>query len=60
MTEPVGPHHCFMWSGSVKALHTSSRGASNTREMTKSALFAAVDVMALTCLVCSPRLFLLD
>src|SRR5580700_2746817 len=60
MTEPVGPHHCFMCSGSVKARHTNSRGASNTREMTKSALFVAVDVMALTYLVCSPRLFLFD
>src|SRR5580693_4405941 len=60
MTEPVGPNHCFMCSGSVNAFHTSSRGASNTREMTKSALFVAVDTMALTSLFCSPRLFLLD
>src|SRR5580698_3427602 len=60
MTEPFGPHHCFMCSGSVNACHTSSRGASNTREMTKSALFVAVDVMALTYLVCSPQLLLFD
>src|SRR5258707_4893393 len=60
MTEPVGPNHCFMCSGSANAFQTNSRGASNTREMTKSALFVAVDTMALTSLACSPHLFLFD
>src|SRR6202051_1629369 len=41
MTEPVGPNQCFMCSGSANAFHTSSRGASNTREITKSVLFVA-------------------
>src|SRR5580700_3232820 len=48
MTEPVGPNQCFMCSGSVKAFHTSSRGASNTREMTKSVLFVAAFIFAST------------
>jgi hypothetical protein len=38
--EPFGPHHCCMCSGSVKHCHNSSRGASKTREMTKSLLLA--------------------
>src|SRR5918992_4173826 len=29
--QPCGPHHCTSCSGSVHALHTSSRGASYTR-----------------------------
>src|ERR1700689_1485624 len=37
MTEPFGPNHPFMRSGSAKHLPTSTRGASNTREVTKSA-----------------------
>jgi hypothetical protein len=39
--EPFGPNHSFMRSGSVKHRHTKSRGASNTRVMTKS-LFVSV------------------
>src|ERR1700740_2313679 len=42
MTEPFGPHHSFMRSGSVKHFQTRSRGASNEREMTKSALFVSL------------------
>src|SRR5215213_10062323 len=34
--KPLGPHHCFMRSGSVNAFHTRSRGASKVREITKS------------------------
>src|ERR1700704_4655028 len=45
---PFGPHHCFMRSGSVNAFHTRSRGASSTRERTKSALLVSAVVM------CSP------
>src|ERR1041384_348254 len=41
---PFGPHHSFMRSGSVKHFHKTSRGALNTREMTKSALLVAVAV----------------
>src|ERR1700686_4239506 len=60
MTEPVGPNQCFMCSGSANAFQTNSRGASNTREMTKSPLFVAVDVMTVTYFVRSPRLLFLD
>src|SRR5262249_13173548 len=42
--KPFGPHHCFIRSGSVKHFHTSSRGASSTREMTKSVFFVAIDM----------------
>jgi hypothetical protein len=41
MVEPFGPHHSLMRSGWVKHFHTSSRGASNMRVMTKSLLCAA-------------------
>src|SRR6266851_7585963 len=33
---PCGPHHCATHFGSVQALNTSSRGASNTRVSTNS------------------------
>src|SRR5258706_11933001 len=36
MVTPLGPHHCFIRSGSVKHFHTRSRGASKTRLMTNS------------------------
>jgi hypothetical protein len=39
--KPLGPHHCFMCSGSVKQANTSSRGAFSKREMTNS--FSAAD-----------------
>src|SRR5262245_35003173 len=32
----LSPHHCFRRSDSACALNTSSRGASNTREITNS------------------------
>src|SRR5215469_10058529 len=35
-TEPFGPNHSFIRSGSVKHFHTRSAGAANTRVMTKS------------------------
>jgi hypothetical protein len=38
--KPFGPHHAFMCSRLVKHDHTRSRGALNTREMTKSGLAA--------------------
>src|SRR6516225_7546486 len=38
MVEPLGPHHSFIRAGSVKHFHTSARGASNVRVMTKSLL----------------------
>src|SRR5262249_28982831 len=44
---PFGPHHCCMCAGSVKHLHTSSRGASNTREMTKSSLLVSARLMTI-------------
>src|SRR6202011_2595364 len=28
--QPLGPHHCITYFGSVHAFHTSSRGASKT------------------------------
>src|SRR5690606_779744 len=34
--KPLGPHQDAMWPGSVHAFQSSSRGASNTREMTIS------------------------
>src|ERR1700726_4102653 len=45
MTEPVGPNQCFMCSGSANAFQTNSRGASNAREMTKSALFVSAGIV---------------
>src|SRR5947209_6974701 len=47
---PCGPHHCPRCFGSVQALKTSSRGASISRLMTKSAssfLAAMLLVLAL-------------
>ena len=29
--KPCGPHNCITYFGSVRAFHTSSRGASNIR-----------------------------
>ncbi len=57
--KPFGPHQCFMRSGSVNAFHTRSRGASNTREMTKSGLLVVSDLFAIItrALVCAIRLF---
>src|SRR3990170_8559442 len=40
--KPFGPHQLMKCSGSVQALHTSSRGASNTRSMTSA---CSVDVV---------------
>src|SRR5260370_10729755 len=41
LENPRGPHHCATCFGSVQALNTSSRGASNTRVSTNScSLFA--------------------
>src|SRR5262249_21369277 len=34
--KPLGPHHCFRLSSSLCAFHTSSRGASKTREIVKA------------------------
>jgi len=34
--KPLGPHQCFMCSGSVQTWKTSSRGAAKVREITKS------------------------
>src|SRR6516165_9509711 len=36
MVKVAGVHHSFICSGSVKAAHTRSRGASSTRKMAKS------------------------
>src|SRR5208282_3297591 len=36
LVNPFGPHHCARCFGSVHALKTSSRGASNSRVMTNS------------------------
>src|SRR6266852_5213579 len=36
LVNPCGPHHCATRFGSVHALNTSSRGASNTRVSTNS------------------------
>lgn len=33
---PLGPHQCVMRSGLVHAFQTTRRGASKTREMTKT------------------------
>src|SRR5260221_4597947 len=43
-TADLGPHHCFMRSGSVKHVHSSSRDTLKSREITKSALLVAVAV----------------
>src|SRR6266545_7870617 len=38
--KPFGPHQRLACSGSVHAFHTRSRGASNTRVITSSFVFA--------------------
>jgi hypothetical protein len=38
--KPFGPYQCFKCPASVNTFHTSSRGASKSREMTKSGLMA--------------------
>src|SRR5213594_3156908 len=38
--KPFGPHQRLACSGSVHAFHTRSRGASNTRAITSSLVFA--------------------
>src|SRR6516225_9070652 len=47
MTEPFGPNHSFMRSGSVKHFHNRSGGASNTRVMTKSPVLLWVSMIVL-------------
>src|SRR5487761_923808 len=36
LVNPFGPHHCAVCFASVHALNTSSRGASNSRVITRS------------------------
>src|SRR6202171_2878014 len=36
LVKPSGPHHCAKCCGSVQALNTSARGASNTRVIVTS------------------------
>src|SRR5687768_2827216 len=46
MLNRSGPNHCSIRSASLKALNTSSRGASNSRSIKKSCLpFSAVIVV---------------
>src|ERR1700742_5203804 len=48
--KPFGPHHCMMYSGSVHARHTSSRGASNTL-VTTNRSFASTPLFAMPALL---------
>src|SRR5438874_330924 len=52
--KPSGPHHCARCSGSIHAVHTSSRGASSTRvamidrgSCSRSRLFLALTLLLL-------------
>jgi hypothetical protein len=51
--EALGPHQCFMCSTSVNTFQTRSRGALNTRDMTKSPLLAPAFMTV--SLITSPR-----
>src|SRR5215471_16985163 len=43
---PLGPHHCATCFGSVHTLNTTSRGASKTRERTRSGAFLFAALLA--------------
>src|SRR6516165_3972559 len=48
MTEPFGPNHSFMRSGSVKHFHKTSGVAANTRVMTNSVALVCVSMFFLS------------
>jgi len=48
---PTGPNHCANWSGSVNALYTRSRGASNALLITSSVAAMVVSLSVLSIIV---------